>query len=131
MKKTIALLAASFLAAALASAQPRPMAEWTVMIYLNGDNNLEHYAIDDFLEMAEVGSTDQVNVIVQFDRWKGDEYRRIKPGWTETLRFRVTRGMKPLVSTSIPRPGPAELDMGNGQTLRDFVEWALGQFPAK
>jgi len=38
--------------------------EWTIMVYLDGDNDLEKYAIDDFLEMASVGSTSDVNIIV-------------------------------------------------------------------
>ncbi len=51
---------------ALAAAEPP--AKWTVMIYMNGDNDLEEFAVGDFLEMAEVGSTSEVNIVVQFDR---------------------------------------------------------------
>jgi hypothetical protein len=43
-------------------------AKWTFMVYLDGDNNLEGAAIDDFMEMSSVGSTSNVNIVVQFDR---------------------------------------------------------------
>jgi hypothetical protein len=33
---------------------------WTYMVYLDGDNNLEGAAIDDFMEMSSVGSTSDV-----------------------------------------------------------------------
>ena len=41
---------------------------WTVMVYMDGDNDLEQAAIDDFLEMASVNNPN-VNIVVQFDRW--------------------------------------------------------------
>ena len=43
-------------------------ADWTFMVYLNGDNNTEASAVNDFLKMAHIGSTADVNVVVQFDR---------------------------------------------------------------
>ena len=43
-------------------------AEWTVMVYLDADNNLESAGIDDINEMEIVGSTTEVNVVVQVDR---------------------------------------------------------------
>lgn len=39
----------------IVEAAPMPK-EWTFMVYLDGDNNLEENAVDDFLEMASVGS---------------------------------------------------------------------------
>jgi hypothetical protein len=43
-------------------------ADWTVLVYLDGDNNLEKDAITDFNEMERAGSNDQVKIVVQFDR---------------------------------------------------------------
>jgi hypothetical protein len=43
--------------------------EWTFMVYLDGDNNLEGAGIDDFMEMSSVSSTEGMNIVVQFDRW--------------------------------------------------------------
>ena len=42
-------------------------ARWTWLVYMAGDNNLEGAGRDDLKEMQQVGSTDDVNVLVQFD----------------------------------------------------------------
>jgi len=105
---------------------------WTVMVYMDGDNNLEEDALIDFLEMARVGSTDDVNVVVQLDRigkyvTKTDERF---PYWTETLRFRVTKGMKPARECALHEK-LNEANMGDGKTLADFVTWSKRTYPAK
>ena len=46
-------------------------AKWTFMVYLDADNNLEPFGIIDFNEMEQVGSTSDVNIIVQMDRAPG------------------------------------------------------------
>ena len=67
--------------------------EWTYMVYLDGDNNLESAAVDDFLEMSSVGSTSQVAVVAQMDRIAG--YTTAYDNWTDTRRFYITPGMTP------------------------------------
>ena len=42
--------------------------QWTVMVYLAGDNNLDSAGVIDLKEMKKVGSSDRINVIAQFDR---------------------------------------------------------------
>jgi len=101
------------------------------MVYMNGDNNLEEDALIDFMEMARVGSTDEVNVVVQLDRIgkyvKTDERF---PYWTDTLRFRVTKGMQPARESALNEK-LNEANMGDGKTLADFVAWAKRIYPAK
>ena len=48
-------------------------ADWTFMVYMDGDNNLEAAALNDFREMAHVGSTADVNIVVQLDRTPLDQ----------------------------------------------------------
>jgi len=131
MRTAYRLIAAVALSLALwpisvTSAQS-PQADWTILIYLDGDNNLERNAIDDFIEMAVVGSSAQVNVIVQFDRVAGYDARY--GDWTGTLRFRVTQGMTPESDNALADIG--ELNMGDPQTLIDFVSWGKAAFPAQ
>ena len=38
-------------------------AEWTVMVYLDSDNNLESAGINDINEMEMIGSTSDVNIV--------------------------------------------------------------------
>ncbi|MBN1420311.1 MAG: hypothetical protein JXP34_16140 [Planctomycetes bacterium] len=112
------------------AAVPPGEAEWTVMIFLNADNDLETYGIRDFEEMAAVGSSDQLNIVVQFDRGRPDRRDDTSFGdWTHTLRFRITKDMKPTAENAVSSVG--EVDMGQGAELADFVRWAKEEYPAK
>jgi hypothetical protein len=86
------------------------------MVYLDGDNNLESAAVNDFLEMSSVGSSSQVDVVAQMDRISG--YDTTYDNWTDTRRFHVTTGMTPAAAngTSI-----GEANMGDPNTLVGFV----------
>jgi len=113
-------------------AQEKRLAEWTFMVFMNGDNNLEKFAINDFMEMAKVGSTETVNIVVQFDRiaahgkdWDDQRYGN----WSGTLRFKVGKGMTPIPTNAVEDIG--EANMGDGAVLRQFVEWATSAYPAK
>lgn len=103
-------------------------AKWTVMVFMNGDNNLEEFADMDFEEIAEVGSTADVNVIVQMDRING-RYAPGHPTWGQTLRFRVTKGMEMLPENAYKDLG--EVNMGSGSSLEDFVTDSKMKFPAQ
>jgi hypothetical protein len=105
----------------------RGHAEWTVMIFMNGDNDLEPDALINFGQIAKIGSTDQVNLVIQFDRI--GKYASTKPDWSNTLRFRVKKGMEPLPRYACEDIG--EANMGDGKVLADFVNWAKTKFPAK
>lgn len=103
------------------------IAEWTIMVFLNADNNLEPFGIQDFREMATVGSTNEVNIIVQFDRNGG--YATTVPQWQGACRFKIARGMPPDPSQAEAVLG--DTNMGSGTTLRQFVDWAMSNYPAK
>lgn len=101
-------------------------ADWTVMLYMDADNDLEGWAIGDFYELAEVGSTVDVNVVVQLDRTPG--YTNTEGDWTDCKRFYVTQGMTPTPGNAIVSLG--EINMGNPLTLQNFVVWAVETYPA-
>ena len=71
-------------------------ASWTIMVYLDGDNNLEDAAIDDVNEMEMIGSSDEVNIIVQFDRI--DSYDETNGDWKDTRRFRIIQEHRGVLS---------------------------------
>ncbi|MBE3092536.1 MAG: hypothetical protein IMZ51_02575 [Chloroflexi bacterium] len=103
-------------------------AEWTVMVYLDADNNLESAGIDDINEMEMVGSTGDVNIVVQADRIPG--YDISNSDWTNTRRYYITQDFNPvLINSEFNDLG--ELNMGESQTLIDFTDWATINYPAK
>ncbi len=99
---------------------------WTILIYMDGDNNLEMEAIYDFLELACYGSDKNINILVQMDRVAGNS-----PGygdWTTTKRFYISQGMTPDAHNALLDLG--ELNMGDPQTLTDFILWSVNLYPA-
>jgi hypothetical protein len=99
---------------------------WTFMVYVDGDNNLEGAALDDFGEMASVGSTGSVNILVQMDRIPG--HTVLHGDWTGTRRFLVGKGDLP---SKAPLQDLGEQNMGDPKVLRDFVEWGITSYPAE
>ena len=96
------------------------------MVYLDADNNLEDVGIDNFLSMARVGSTADVNIVVQFDRNSGNDGRY--DDWSTTKRYRVMKDMLPNAANALQDLG--ELNMADSATLTDFVEWATTTYQA-
>ncbi|MEW6102810.1 MAG: S8 family serine peptidase [bacterium] len=99
---------------------------WTFIVYLDADNDLESAAIDDFLEMSSIGSNENVNIVVQFDRIS--YYDSNYGNWTGTKRFYITKDMTPYPENAIDDIG--EANMGDPNTLKNFINWAKGSYPA-
>jgi hypothetical protein len=103
--------------------------EWTIMVYLNADNNLESYGIQDFNEMeAGGGSNDDRNVIVQIDRAEG--YDTTNGNWTSARRYYVNTDSTPIEIKSTLVQDLGEIDMGSPQTLANFAKWTVDNYPA-
>src|SRR5512139_2512470 len=110
-----------------AFAAPAAKAKWTVMVYISGDNNLEDYVVSDIeTELAPTGSSANVQVIALADRGPG--YDTSYGDWQQTLLFHVTPRMTAAVENAAADWG--EKDMGNPQTLVDFVNWTKANYPA-
>ena len=86
---------------------------WTVMVYMAGDNNLSTDLLKDLGEMEAVGSTDKVKVVVQIDTFGGT-----------TKRYLVKKGRSLLLEDL------GEQNMADHKTIRDFIQWAAGRYPA-
>jgi len=98
---------------------------WTFMVYLDGDNNLESAAINDFLEMSSVGSSTNVNIVALMDRIAG--YDTSYGDWTDTRRFYITPGLTPAAANGVSW---GEANMGDPETLLKFVRWGKAAYPA-
>jgi len=103
--------------------------EWTFMVFLNADNNLEGAGITDFNEMETIGSTSNVNIVVQIDRTP--DYDSSNGDTTGVRRYFVKRDSNPSTITSPMLSYLGELNMGSGDVLADFVKWAVLSYPAK
>ncbi len=91
-------------------------APWTFMVYMAGDNNLSSAGDADLAEMRRVGSSDQVQVVVEFDN----------AGDAGTRRIHVARDG---VGETVEALG--ETDSGSPEVLSDFISWTARHHPAE
>ena len=98
--------------------------DWTVMIYMDGDNNLDTYTWDDLSEMESVGSSAEINIITQLDIFgNGGTYRYYVNG-------AVQGSSSPYYSADIVST-LSEQDMADPNVLSDFIDWATTNYPAE
>ena len=126
MKKKLALLACSFAlfttGAIEKSAQAAPaQKDWTFLVYLNGNNNLDSFGAMNINQMEQVGSTDKVNVVVQWASLRNKK--------TQRLFIQKDNDTKKVTSPVVQDLG--KVDMGDYRSLVEFVRWAADNYPAK
>lgn len=95
--------------------------EWTFLLFLNGHNNLSSYGDMNLKDMEKVGSSDQVNIVVEWGQ-EGD---------VQTKRLLVEKSTNPAEVTSPILESEANVDMGDYRRLVDFVKWGVDRYPAK
>lgn len=102
---------------------------WTIMLYQDADDKvLERDIYVDLNEAERVGSSDQVHIVAQIDRYQGG-YQG-DGNWTSAKRFYVTRDddLERIGSKELADLG--EVNMADAATLVDFVTWTIENYPA-
>ena len=101
---------------------------WTLLIYMNADNNLEPPFWDAFQNLAAADPNPIANVLILYDGSITN---------TQTILYDLTYGAPISIDTDLsPSPGitltvPGELNMGDGQTLEGFVTWGRDYYPSQ
>jgi len=103
--------------------------EWTIMVFVNGKNDLEPYATKDMNEMEKVGSSSQVNIVVEAGRMDG--YDTSDGNWKGTRRYLITKDGNTSKVTSKVVQNMGKVDMGDYKSVMDFGKWAKANYPAK
>ncbi|MDO8803757.1 MAG: clostripain-related cysteine peptidase [Elusimicrobiota bacterium] len=102
---------------------PAAVKEWTVMVFMNAKNNLSEsmlyglsgkWAQKDLEEMKKIGTTDKVNVVVEYG-FSGQGAKRLLVGKD---------------SETVISHDPAA-DMGDYKRVIEFGKWAKTNYPAK
>jgi hypothetical protein len=102
---------------------------WLVMLYQDADDKiLEQDIYVDLNEAERVGSSERLHIVAQVDRYQAG-YRG-DGDWTSAKRFYVTQDddLGRVNSQLVADLG--EVNMSDGDTLVDFVAWAVETFPA-
>ncbi|MBU6153837.1 MAG: hypothetical protein KGP28_06000 [Bdellovibrionales bacterium] len=101
-----------------ATTQPK---EWTFLIFLNGNNNLDSFGALNINQMEKIGSNARINIVVQ---WASLETRTVK-----RLLVKKDNDTSKVTSPVIENMG--QVDMGDWKSLVDFVRWGSQKFPAE
>jgi hypothetical protein len=95
--------------------------EWTFLIYLNGNNNLDSFGETNIKQMEKVGSTADINIVTQ---WASLAKQN-------TQRLYIMKSANPDQVMSPPVQELGAVDMGDWHSVVDFVKWGVANYPAK
>ncbi len=102
---------------------------WLVMLYQDADDRiLERDIYVDLNEAERVGSGENVHIVAQIDRYKTGY--RADGDWTSAKRFYLTYDPELEAVRSQQVADLGEVNMADGETLVDFVTWAVETYPA-
>ncbi len=109
--------------------------KWTVLNYVNGANNLEPDMTLNVNQMEKIGTTADVNLVVQYKRISrrtgGVDYDTSSGNWDDTRRFVIDRDSDFSEITSPVVSQRPDCDMGDKKSLQEFIEWGVKAFPAE
>jgi hypothetical protein len=121
--------------------QPHPERNWTIAVYMSGDNELESQALEDLNEMeAAAPAGDRMTVVALVDRAEG--HATANRNWSETRLYEVVHDplgeAAQLVSTrlgsahlGLTPDADVELNTGAARTLSGFVSFVTEAYPAR
>lgn len=101
--------------------QSRQVKEWTLLTYVSAVNNLSSYSGFNINQMESIGSTEQINIVVQWARESDATARRML----------IHRDKDPSRVTSPVLEEFHTPDMGDWRTFVEFIRWGVEKFPAK
>ncbi|MEG1415095.1 MAG: clostripain-related cysteine peptidase, partial [Clostridium sp.] len=110
------------------------MKNWTILIYANGNNEMEFEMHQSMLLCEKIGSNKDVNVVVQLSKANNKLVNIMRPkkslpgkysSWLGSRRFYVSK------SDSILLENLGEVNMADPRILYDFISWGVENYPAK
>lgn len=112
---------------------PEGPADWTLLVYMAADCDLEKAALRDVREMAATGSGANHNVVVQIDRAPAGKR---KSGYTDKPllnlpRFTTTKRLLVHEGSLEELADVGETNTGDPAALAEFVAWGIETFPSE
>lgn len=95
--------------------------DWTFLVYINGNNDLDTYGNYNINQMERVGSSEQVNVVVQWASAANQKTQRLF-----VIKDQDSRNVTSPVVENLGR-----VDMGDWHSLVSFIQWGVEHYPAK
>jgi hypothetical protein len=108
-------------------------ADWTILVYMSADCDVEVPSMMQVIEMAQAKQSPRVKVVLQCDRAAASEPEGKYTGWEmgaagnfDTCKRLLIDGDNVRVLADL-----GETNTGDARTLADFVAWGMKTFPAK
>jgi clostripain len=103
--------------------------KWTVLVFLNAANDLNEFGDLNFNQMERVAGNPDVRFVVQ---WKQALISGVSndPSFTGTRRYLVKKDTTSEVKSDLIQNMGEGVDMGDPQTMADFIDWGMTYFPA-
>lgn len=106
--------------------------DWTILIYANGNNELEPEMRQAMLNSEKVGSNNDVSVVMQIGREKYELVKLIRPdadpkpddSWSGVRRYLIAKGGATLVGNL------KSVNMADPKNLYGFIRWGMRFYPA-
>lgn len=99
---------------------------WTVLVYMVADNNLEPFALPNLNQMAQVGSSGNLRIVVEVDRslkYSTDPIGNIRASATTKRLLAQTGSFQEIQDLG-------KIDTGTAPALADFIQWGIKTYPA-
>jgi hypothetical protein len=100
---------------------PQQRKKWTVLVYMDGDNNLSQFSTEDVKEMMGSGSDAGFNIVVL---WDNDPSQDAAGAPVRHGYYYVEHDSVTLLKDA------GEVNMGSPVTAKDFIAFAARNFPA-
>ena len=114
------------------SSSSKVIKKWTVMVFVNGKNDLEGEGLSKVNQMEDIGSNENMNIVVEIGRMKGQARDTDLDGdWTGSRRLYIKKDRDDEKITSPILMETKDVDMGDYKRIVNFVRWAKLNYPAK
>lgn len=134
--------AAAFSAGSISPQFTLPQKAYTVMLFMNGKNSLSNMMARKMVELEQLGSDDNVNIVMQLGLKQLAQVPGASSGtftypygasWEGVRRYYVMKNPQKTwtIKSSVRFADPANTDMGDYRSLVDFAKWAKTNFPAQ
>lgn len=110
----LALLLLGIISAEVKTAEPE--ADWTFLVYTQANNSLCPFAQKNFNDMATIGSSKDLNILVQWH----------DPNHNGVWRYKINAG-----KMELDMHLPVNIDGNAAKDLVDSMNWAVSKYPAK
>lgn len=98
--------------------------DWTILIYADGNNEMEEVIYKSLLACENIGSSNEINVVVEIGKL-GNCKTNYENSWTGVRRYYASNGGSILIEDL------GKINMADPNILYDFIKWGWENYKAR